>query len=246
MGHVSKQARARQAARAAQERLARQQRLQRRRRATWTSAVAVAVLLIAGLIGVSVWQAAQPDPDAAVPAAATTDGTGLPVGSGPVTVEIYLDFLCPACKQFHDAARPTLDGYLADGTITLVYRPIAILDRLTTTGFSTRAVSAAGCAADGGVVDEFMAAMLASQPPEGSAGLTDDQIIGIGAGAGLGEPGFGECVRDGTYRDWSDRTTDAASDRGVNATPTVFVNGTKLEPHGVAELVAAVEAAAER
>jgi protein-disulfide isomerase len=159
-------------------------------------------------------------------------------------VEVYLDFLCPACKQFHDAARPTIDGYLADGTITVVYRPIAILDRLTTTQFSTRAASAAGCASDGGALDQYVAAMMAHQPPEGSAGLSDDEIIQIAAGAGLPGSEFVQCVRDRTYRDWVVSNTDAASDRGVTGTPTVFVNGEKLEPHSVEMLVAAVEAGA--
>lgn len=208
----------------------------------WTSALAAGVLLIAGMAGVVVWQASQPD-DVVAPELATADGLGLPVGTGPVTVDIYLDFLCPACKQFHDAARTTLDSYLADGTITLVYRPIAILDRLTTTGFSTRAAAAAGCAATGGAIDEFVAAMMANQPAEGSAGLSDDEIAQIAAGAGLAGPGFGECLADGTYRGWVDRATDAASDRGVNGTPTVFVNGDRLALSGIEDLVAAIEAA---
>jgi protein-disulfide isomerase len=194
------------------------------------------------VIGVVAWQAGQPD-SAARPAAATADGFGLAVGTGPVTVDIYLDFLCPACKQFHDASRPTMDRYLADGTVTVVYRPIAILDRLTTTGFSTRAASAAGCAADGGAIDEFVEAMMAGQPPEGSAGLSDEEIIQIGAGAGLTNPEFGQCVRDGTYRDWVARTTDAAADRGVSGTPTVFVNNERLQLSSVDDFVAAIEAA---
>jgi protein-disulfide isomerase len=209
------------------------------------SAVATAVLLVAGLIGVAVWQGNQPD-DVAVPAAATDDGDGVAVGTGPVTVEVYLDFLCPACKQFHDSARPVLDGYLADGTITLVYRPIAILDRLTSTNFSTRSASAAGCASDGGQLDAYVAAMMAAQPPEGSAGLSDDEIIQIAAGAGLPGSDFVQCVRDGAYRDWVVSNTDAASDRGVTGTPTVFVNGEKLAPHSPENLVAAIEAGAGR
>jgi protein-disulfide isomerase len=241
---VSKQTRAQQAAQVAQERLARQRRLQRRRRASWVSAVAVTVLLIAGLAGVGVWQATRPS-DAVVPAAATAPDGGVPVGTGPVTVEVYLDFLCPICKQFDDAARPALDRYVEDGTVTLVYHPISILDRLSSTKFSTRAASAAGCAADAGALDEFVAAMMANQPPENSAGLSDDQIIQIGAGAGLSGAEFGQCVHDQAYRDWATRSTDAAFDRGVQGTPTVFVAGTRLEQLSVEDLSAAIDAAAQ-
>lgn len=208
----------------------------------WSSVLAATVLLLAGVAGVVAWQAGKPD-DTVAPRAASADGLGLPVGTGPVVVEVYLDFLCPACKQFHDAARATLDDYLADGTITLVYRPIAFLDRLTTTGFSTRAAAVAGCAADAGRIEEFVAAMMASQPPEGSAGLSDDEIIQISAEAGLTDAGFVTCVRAGSYLDWVDRTTDAASDRGVTGTPTVFVNGERLELSTIDEFTAAIEAA---
>jgi protein-disulfide isomerase len=207
--------------------------------------VAAAVLVVAGLVGGWAWQAGQPD-GGQPPASVTEDGTGLAVGGGPVTVEVYLDYLCPACRQFHAAARPALDAYLAEGTVTVVYRPIAFLDRLTTTNFSTRAAAAAGCAADRGSVDEFTTGMLANQPPEGGAGLTDAEIVQIGAaaGGGLTGPGFDQCVRGGAYRDWVRGATDAALDRGVTGTPTVFVAGARLDPLSVGALVAAVGAAA--
>lgn len=234
---------AREAAQAARKRLADRQRRERRRRAAWVSAVAVAGLLAAGLAGVAGWQASRPD-DATVPAASTADGSGLPVGTGPVSVEIYLDMLCPACRQFDAAARPALDGYLADGTVTLVYRPIAILDDRTSTKFSTRAGAATGCAADAGAVAEFVPAMLDRQPAEGTAGLSDDEIIQIGTTAGATSSEFASCVRDGTYHGWVALNTDDAFDRGVQGTPTVYVDGNRLEPRGVADLAAAIDAAA--
>lgn len=240
---MAKATRARRPARAVQQRLAARQRRAHRRRAGWVTAVAAAVLLVAGLAGVGVWQAARPS-QVAVPEAATADGAGVAVGTGPVTVELYLDFLCPACRQFDAAARPALDQYLADGTVTLVYRPIAILDQRTTTEFSTRAAAAAGCAADAGTLDEFVAAMMDRQPAEGSAGLSDDEIIQIAATVGVTEPGFDGCVSEGTYRDWVARNTDAAFDRGVQGTPTVYVDGTRLELRGMADLVSAIDAAA--
>jgi protein-disulfide isomerase len=234
---------ARAAARAAQQRLAARQRQARRRRAGWVSAVAAAVLLIAGLAGAGIWQATRPS-DVAVPTAATDDGAGLAVGTGPVTVEIYLDFLCPACRQFETAARSMLDGYVSDGTATVVYRPIAILDGRTTTQFSTRAAAAAGCAADAGAVAGFVPAMMDNQPAEDSIGLSDDQIIQIGSSAGATGPEFDQCVREGDYRDWVDRNTDEAFDRGVQGTPTVYVDGNRLDGFGLADLAAAIDGAA--
>ncbi|HEX6234174.1 MAG TPA: thioredoxin domain-containing protein [Jiangellaceae bacterium] len=213
---------------------------QRRRRARWLSMGAVAVVVGAGLIGVAQWESSKPT-DVAVPASATMDGAGLPVGTGPVTVELYLDFLCPACRQFDAAARPVLDQFLADDAIELVYRPIAILDRATTTKFSTRAASAAGCASDEGKIDEFVAVMMANQPAEGTTGLSDDQIVQLGTSAGLDGATFGQCVADGTYTDWAGENTNTAVDRGVQGTPTVYVDGEQLTTLSVDELIGAIE-----
>lgn len=199
-------------------------------------------LLAAGLVGAVLWQANQPD-QVTPPASATSDGTGLPVGSGPVTVEVYLDFLCPACAAFDAAARPVLDRYLAEGTVTVVYRPIAILDRNTTTEYSTRAAAAAACAAGSDQFTGFVASMLENQPVGQPAGLSDDQIVALGTEAGITDSGFGQCVRDGEYRDWVTRGTNDAFDRGVQGTPTVFVNGTRLSELSVPALRAAVDAA---
>lgn len=239
---ANRRARAQEVARAAQLRRMAQERRYRRQRATWISAVAVAVLLIAGLTGAVLWQAGRPE--GTPPASATADGTGLPVGDGPVTVEIYLDFLCPGCAAFEEAAGPVLAEYLADGVVTVVYRPIAILDQKTTTAYSSRAAAAAGCAAESGQLTAFVARMLAHQPVGQPAGLSTEQIIALGAEAGVTDPGFGECVRDGAYRDWVRRSTDAAFDRGVQGTPTVFVDGSRLSELSVPALRAAVEAAA--
>src|SRR5690606_2366605 len=184
-GHVSRsgtsrRARAQEAARAARLRQMEQERRRRRQRTAWISAVAVTVLLVAGLTGAVLWQASRPG-QVAPPAAATADGAGLPVGSGPVTVEVYLDFLCPHCADFEAAAGPVLREYVADGTATVVYRPVAILDRNTTTEYSTRAAAAAACAAGSDQLAGFVAAMLENQPLGQPAGLTDDQIVALGA-----------------------------------------------------------------
>src|SRR5262245_20051393 len=127
---MSRRSRQKQASRVVREMRSRQ----RRRRTLWTSVIAGAVLLAAGIAGVLTWQASRPN-GAAAPAASSRDGTGLTIGNGPVTVEVYFDFLCPACRRFEQTAQPTLDRYLANGKITLVYRPIAILDQASTTHY---------------------------------------------------------------------------------------------------------------
>jgi len=236
---VSSRKQQKQANRVVREQLAREQR---RRRNVIVSIVAVCAVVAAGLIGVVVWQS-QKTTSSNSPAGAIDKGHGIPVSDGAVQVDLYLDMLCPICKNYETTVGPTLDQLVKDKKIKLVYRPIAILNASThPDGYSTRAGSATGCAADYGKFNEFVKAMYAKQPAEGSAGLTDDEIIQIGADVGLIDPGFAQCVRDQKYANWMTGNTDAAAAKNINGTPTVLVDGKKIASTQEA-LTAAVNAA---
>jgi protein-disulfide isomerase len=227
-----------EAARVVREELARERR---RRRTTVTSAAAAVALLIGGLVGYGVYRSQRPGEGFAVPASATDDRTGIRVGEGPVTVEVYLDYLCPACRRFEEAAGPTIERLLAERRITMVYHPVAILDRYSTNEYSSRSAAGAGCAADGGRLVQYTDALYATQPDEGGAGHTDDRLVEIATTAGLAGDEFGQCLRERRYADWVTHVTDGMSRRGVNGTPTVFVNGRQLDNPTVQNLTAAVD-----
>ncbi|MDQ0366545.1 protein-disulfide isomerase [Catenuloplanes indicus] len=216
---------------------------ERRRRTTlWTSVAAAAVLLVAAVAGYGFF-AAQRSGEVITPAAATADGTGFAVGTGSVTIDVYEDFMCPACGQFESAAASTIDQLVSEGKVTVVYHPISILDRYSNgTNYSTRASSASACAADGGKFTEYHKALFDNRPEEGTNGLDDAKLISLGTTLGLGDD-FTQCVEDGKYKTWSAQITDRASERGVTGTPTVYVAGTVLKDRSAAGLTSAVEAA---
>jgi len=183
---------------------------------------------------------------ARVPAGATEKGDGIVTGNGPVRVDAFIDFLCPYCRRFELAAGPALASLVADGQVSLVYHPMNFLDEASTTGYSTRAAAASGCAADGGRFTEYAHALFLNQPPEGGAGLSDAELADIGRDLGLAAPEFAACLSDALYRDWPPYVTARAIARGVEATPTVLVAGTAVpaEPQSIADAVA--EAASGR
>jgi protein-disulfide isomerase len=179
------------------------------------------VLLLAGLVGWGIYASQRPSGPAQRP-------VGRAVGTGPVTVDVYLDFQCPVCKKFEEESGSTLDRLVADGRIKLVYHPLAFLDRASTTRYSTRSAGSAPCAADAGKLPAYVAELYTRQKSEGGPGLSDDEMIAAATSVGITDPAFATCVRDGKYGDWVTHETEAAVDRGVTGTPTVFVNGREV------------------
>ncbi len=225
------------AARVVREQLAKEKR---RKRAIWTTVTAVLALIIGGFIGWGVY-ANQKAGQVNTPEGANKDGNAIVTGSGPVVVEDYVDFICPYCKVFHDDAKDELAELAADNKITLVTHPVAYLDRFSTNRYSTRASAASGCAADDGKFTEYEDVLFANQPAEGSAGPDDAQLISLGQQAGLGS-GFAQCVQDKRYVTWAKKVSDDASQAGITGTPTVLVNGKKVQANAAA-IVAAVNEA---
>jgi protein-disulfide isomerase len=178
-----------------------------------------------------------------IPAGAVEAGDGIPLGAGPVTVDAFIDFLCPFCKQFEQASGPALARMVSEGLITLVYHPLGFLDRLSTTAYSSRASAASGCASDYGSFAEYKDALFAAQPAEGGPGLSDDELIALGRAAGLGDPGFAECVASGRYLDWAAYVTARAAALGVSGTPSTYVEGVPV-PANARAIAAAVAATA--
>ncbi|AGL14810.1 thioredoxin domain-containing protein [Actinoplanes sp. N902-109] len=229
------------------KRIVQQQRAkERQRRITiWTSVAVVAVLVIAGLVGWGIAAGQENDKTAGLvtPSVAVDDGTAFAVGTGPVTVDVYEDFMCPHCEEFETAAGSTIDQLVAANKVTVRYHPIAILDGASSTQYSTRSAAASAAAAVGGKFSEYHKALFANQPAEGSAGLDDAKLVELGKSAGLGDD-FAKAVDDGTYKAWATKATDTAAARGVTSTPTVRVAGKALDAPTAAALTAAVDAAA--
>lgn len=215
------------------------QRMRRRRSRNRAAAIVAGMLLIAG-VGMAVQTQRNPAGDIARTPSGLDAGTGFAVGqaSAAVTVEVYEDFLCPACKRFEDLTEATVTSLLDQGRVRVIYRVISILDRASTDAYSTRAMNAAACVGPVGFA-AFHRALFAEQPPEGGAGLSDSRLVELAGGGSA----VSRCINDQQYAGWVAQATDTASRRGINATPTVVVDGTALRSWAAADLLAAVEQA---
>ncbi len=224
----------------------------RRRTVMITGAVAVVVaVLVAGvvLIKTASDNAKARDVAAAAPPANLVEG-GILSGNttAKVTIELYEDFMCPACKEFEEANAAQIDGWVKAGTAKVIYRPVAILDRFSEgTEYSTRALNAIAAVMNTApqAFPAFHKSLFASQPAENTTGLSDDQLIDLAVKAGADKATVEPAIRDLRFRTWTQTVNDAFSKAGFTGTPTIVVNGTKVENFSPANVKAAVEAAAK-
>ena len=247
----------REEARLAAQRLKEEQaRTARRQRNMWIGAGAallVVVVVVASMIIAAGNQPAMADVELS-PEGSTMSG-GIPVGpegiagvtdgadDDAVTVAIYSDFICPYCQMFDQLNAATLAELREAGEIIVEYHPVSILDRASAgSRYSTRAATATVLTA-AEAPESFVAftdALFAAQPQEGTVGLSDAEIADIARDAGVPEEvaakiASGEYLGDSeddpaTYQPWVKAATDQGSkDLGGLGTPTILLNGVKLD-----------------
>lgn len=179
---------------------------------------------VAKLEPATVDAAAVPDAPQTAPASVVAPGAEAEAGK-PVKVVLYIDFICPICKNFETQYNDQLTSLRNEGKITVEYRPLGFLDSRSSTNYSSRAANAAAC-----VVNEspekyaaFVDSLFANQPAEGSAGISDDKLKTMATD--IGAKNIDTCIDQKTYRPFVKFTTKEASAIGVTGTPTVLVDG---------------------
>jgi protein-disulfide isomerase len=220
------------ARRARREAWEQDRRTQRKHTAILISGLLVVFLVVGGLITFGVYQVKK-SPSLSIPATVSARTDGLVAGgAGPVTVDVYTDYQCPGCKIFQSTAFATLTSMVAKNQITLVYHPVAMLDELTKTQYSTRAADSAACAADVSAFLPYTQTLFANQPEAHSAGLSDDDLVQLAGRTGIIDPKFAQCVRAQKYRGWITHETSLVRSHPVTGAPNVLVDGKPIMAYG--------------
>jgi len=158
-----------------------------------------------------------------------------------IAVELYIDYFSPLGAAFEKANGSQITTWLQTGAVTLEVHPLAILDRVSQgTKYSTRAANAAACVANFSP-DQFYTfhtKMLAAQPEENSAGLSDKELVALTVDSKVGNATkIRGCIENQTFKAWVGDARDRAltgpipnSDvSAISNTPTVIVNGHQYE-----------------
>jgi protein-disulfide isomerase len=210
--------------------------------------VVVAVLLVVqGAAPKTVDVASLKAPLSQVPAELAS-GRELGKADAPVTLEIWSDFQCPACGQLAEVVEPALiRQYVTDGTLRLVLRDAAFQGRRSGSSYDESVEAAAGarCAAAQDAYWPFHNWLFANQVGENEGAFRDERLRAMATAAGLDVVAWDACRATGEQQAAVRAETDQAVSLGVNATPTMILNGqTIVGLQGVEALSGMIEEAA--
>lgn len=220
------------------------------RQLRWTRAlalvaglVAVAALMLAGVgltrppgDGTPANAAATPSASATqarrAPAAAGAAPAGTiilgPTGKGLPVVDVYEDYQCPACAQLEPLIAADLETLATSGSVELRFHPMSFLDQMLSNDSSQRAAAGAFCAAEQNRFLPYHHAVWANHPVREGDGWTDEQLLGIATQAGLDTAAWRDCTASGRYATDVRNANDLSLASGVTGTPTLKLNGDKL------------------
>ncbi|NDU76556.1 thioredoxin domain-containing protein [Actinomadura sp. DSM 109109] len=218
------------------------------------SVVAVAVVVVATVLIIDQKNKngrAEVHKGALAPVSRQADGSILMAQAGVTKpeLEIFEDFQCPICKQFEEATGKTVLQLAQQGKVKVVYRPFHLFgqqkDPIRIN--SLRSAEAALCVPAAQWIS-YHDALFKFQPNEGDEGFAPDDLVKWGKDVGVTDPAFEKCVRDEQKKSMVDAMTKyALQDRGVQGTPSVFLNGKQLDQEqfmNPAGLRAAIDSAA--
>lgn len=135
--------------------------------------------------------------------------------SAPVTILEFSDFQCPYCAR----AEPTLEQILNDydGKVRLVYKHFIVH------ATSEKAAEASECAGEQGKFWEYHDLLFQNQANQRAEDLKNYAIE-----LGMNTTSFNSCLDNGIMSQRVKADVDEALGRGVEGTPTFFINGERF------------------
>jgi protein-disulfide isomerase len=213
----------------------------------------VGVIVLAGLIilqggsGPTDATSALISPQAPTPVA-LADGRAVGKADAPVTLEVWTDFQCPICGRFAETVEPSLmTKYVTPGVLRIIHHDAAFQGAKSNASYDESVEAGAGgrCAADQGRYWPYQDWVFANQAGENEGAFAATRLKAIATAAGLDVGRWQACIAAGDAQSAVRAETNQAVATGVNATPTMTINGqTIVGLRSVAELGTLIEAAA--
>lgn len=169
------------------------------------------------------------------------DGYAMGDPDAPVLIEVWEDFQCPYCLRFTYEIEPAIvESYVETGDARLVFRHLAFLG-----DESHWAAVASSLAADQNLFWPFRDYLFANFGGNESGSFHIDRLLEMGEAVGLDMEQFREGLKLENARErWAQIEAESRAEavaQGINATPTVVVNGVPLSSPDFASISDAVD-----
>ncbi len=216
-----------------ERRAERQKQKQQQRQLMIVGGVAAIAVLIAIAFILSQQPASAPIPEGTldlydgIPQGKTDEGFSV-LGNldAPVRIEDFSDFSCPTCAGFHESWNELIVNKVRDGIASLTYIPLTNFGSVPN---SRGAARAAICAGDQGTFFEYHDALFDWQRNYGNQAFTQNRLSSGVKNLGLNEGQHNSCLDSSRTNDTLDTAARLAADRGVQGTPTIYINGVQWD-----------------
>lgn len=159
------------------------------------------------------------------------DGRALGDPNAPVTIEVFEDFQCPACKSFSEQIEPqVVDTYVATGDVYYIYRHFPFLDDRAPRNESDQAAAASMCAGDENRFWDYHDMLFANWNGENQGAFNDKRLVAFAEALELDMPAFNSCFNANLHEEEINSDLLQGRNAGVSGTPSVMVNGRILSP----------------
>jgi protein-disulfide isomerase len=149
-----------------------------------------------------------------------SDRKSLGSKSAPITIEVFSDFQCPACRNFYETTlKLVIDNYVNTGKVYLVHRDFP----LDMHPFSRQAARFANAAAELGQFENVERALFDHQDTWSPNGKIDEALASTIPAAELKKIHDVESQHSTEINASIERDRTMGIQRNVNQTPTIYV-----------------------
>ncbi len=142
--------------------------------------------------------------------------------NAPVTIVEYSDYGCPHCRDFNlEKLDQIIAEYVDTGKARYVVHPYYLGNPAI--AFATEAGL---CADDQGAFPEYQRALFKLQ---GQIDYSTATLSEVATSLGLDSDQFSQCLGDRKYQQMVEDGRQAALNKGINSTPTFYVNNQRVE-----------------
>ena len=190
---------------------------------------------------------ASPTPVVATPRTITVpvDMTTMGNPDAAITIDIWIDFQCPACARFSELTETQIiQNYVETGIAYIVFHHFPFIDGSDSPeygndrlyyissqygpGESDQAANASMCAAEQGHFWTYHDTLFLNWNGENQGTFTNELLLTLAESIGLDMDAFRSCFEENRYEEQIQEDFVLGTDWGVSSTPNVFVNGVRV------------------